>query len=105
MESRCFGDEKREMDGYGWHENKVWRGCSCSVLHCTSHRLPPSPPFPRAALTNMRASGKDATVVLSEPVAVTLDYALEYVSDDELVEITPESVRIRKNPMIKQRKS
>jgi len=43
----------------------------------------------------MRASGKDATVVLSEPIPVTLDYALEYVADDELVEITPESVRMR----------
>ena len=54
-------------------------------------------------LTNMRASGKDATVVLSEPVPVTLDYALEYVADDELVEVTPESVRMRKNPMFKKR--
>jgi GTP-binding protein len=58
----------------------------------------------KKALTNMRASGKDATVVLSEPIPVTLDYALEYVQDDELVEITPESVRVRKNPNVKGRK-
>lgn len=50
----------------------------------------------KKALTNMRASGKDATVVLSEPIPVTLDFALEYVGDDELVEVTPESTRIRK---------
>lgn len=35
----------------------------------------------------MRAAGKDATVVISEPIPVTLDYALEYVADDELVEV------------------
>lgn len=57
----------------------------------------------KKALTNMRAAGKDATVVLSEPVPVNLDYALEYVADDELVEITPASIRIRKNPAIKRR--
>ena len=60
-------------------------------------------PCKKKALTNMRASGKDATVVLSEPIAVTLDFALEYCGDDELVEITPESVRIRKNPTMKKR--
>lgn len=58
----------------------------------------------KKALTNMRAAGKDSTVVLSEPIPVTLDYALEYVADDELVEITPEHIRIRKNPAIKKRK-
>lgn len=58
----------------------------------------------KKALTNMRAAGKDNTVVLSEPIPVTLDYALEYVADDELVEITPENIRMRKNPAIKKRK-
>lgn len=58
----------------------------------------------KKALTNMRAAGKDNTVVLSEPIPVTLDYALEYVADDELVEITPGNIRMRKNPAIKKRK-
>ena len=58
----------------------------------------------KKALTNMRAAGKDATVVLSDPVAVTLDYALEYVADDELVEVTPSSVRVRKNPNTPKKK-
>lgn len=57
----------------------------------------------KKALTNMRASGKDATVVISEPIPVTLDYALEYISDDEVVEVTPQSVRMRKNPSAKRR--
>lgn len=41
-------------------------------------------PCKKKALTNMRASGKDATVVISEPIPVTLDYALEYIADDEV---------------------
>ncbi|KAI7840975.1 hypothetical protein COHA_005204 [Chlorella ohadii] len=61
-------------------------------------------PCKKKALTNMRASGKDATVVISEPIPVTLDYALEYIADDELVEVTPASVRMRKNPAAKKKK-
>ena len=57
----------------------------------------------KKALTNMRAAGKDATVVLSEPIPVTLDYALEYVADDELMEVTPSNIRMRKNPSIKKK--
>ncbi|HEX8878268.1 MAG TPA: translational GTPase TypA [Phycisphaerales bacterium] len=47
-------------------------------------------------LTNMRVSGKEATVVLKAPRKITMEYALEYIEDDELVEITPVSIRIRK---------
>jgi GTP-binding protein len=47
-------------------------------------------------LTNMRAAGKDATVVLKAPRKISLEYALEYIEDDELVEVTPKSIRIRK---------
>jgi GTP-binding protein len=47
-------------------------------------------------LTNMRAAGKDATVVLKAPRPITLESALEYIEDDELVEITPTAVRLRK---------
>ena len=50
----------------------------------------------KKAATNMRASSKDATVVLSEPIRMGLDDALEYIADDELVEVTPQHVRIRK---------
>ena len=48
------------------------------------------------ALTNMRASGKDNTAVLDTPKDMSLDDAIEYIVGDELVEVTPESVRIRK---------
>ena len=47
-------------------------------------------------LTNMRASGTDENIVLTLPIKVTLEYALEFIDDDELVEVTPESIRIRK---------
>ncbi|MDX2132870.1 MAG: translational GTPase TypA [Planctomycetota bacterium] len=47
-------------------------------------------------LDNMRAASKDKTVVLKAPRKITLEYAMEYIEDDELVEITPTSVRLRK---------
>jgi len=47
-------------------------------------------------LTNVRASGSDETIRLTPPNILTLEQALEYIDDDELVEITPESVRLRK---------
>lgn len=47
-------------------------------------------------LTNMRASGSDATVVLRPPRMLTLDQAIEFIADDELIEVTPENIRIRK---------
>ena len=47
-------------------------------------------------LTNMRASGSDDSVKLAPPKDFTLELALEYIEDDELVEITPESIRLRK---------
>ncbi len=47
-------------------------------------------------LTNVRASGSDNTVVLKRPRPITLEYALEYINSDELVEVTPNFIRIRK---------
>jgi GTP-binding protein len=47
-------------------------------------------------LSNMRASGSDEALVLTPPRQITLEYALEYIGTDELVEITPSCIRIRK---------
>ena len=47
-------------------------------------------------LTNMRASGSDENVILKPPRDLSLEAALEYIEDDELVEITPQSIRLRK---------
>ncbi len=47
-------------------------------------------------LTNMRAAGSDHTVVLKRPRQITLEYALDYINSDELVEVTPHFLRLRK---------
>ncbi|REL25263.1 translational GTPase TypA [Thalassotalea euphylliae] len=47
-------------------------------------------------LTNVRASGTDDAQVLTPPIEMTLEQALEFIDDDELVEVTPENIRIRK---------
>ncbi|MCL2521667.1 MAG: translational GTPase TypA [Erysipelotrichales bacterium] len=48
------------------------------------------------ALTNMRAAGKDATVTLKSPRTFSLEASLDYLNEDELVEVTPKAIRIRK---------
>ncbi len=53
-------------------------------------------PLKGKQLTNFRASGKDESVVLTTPVDMTLEKALAYIDDDELVEVTPLSIRLRK---------
>ena len=47
-------------------------------------------------LTNTRSAGKDHTVVLKRPRPITLEYALDYINSDELVEVTPNNIRLRK---------
>ena len=47
-------------------------------------------------LTNTRSAGKDHTVVLKRPRQITLEYALDYINSDELVEVTPSHIRLRK---------
>ena len=47
-------------------------------------------------LTNIRASGTDENIILTPPVRFTLEQALEFIQDDELVEVTPKSIRLRK---------
>jgi len=53
-------------------------------------------PIKGKQLTNVRASGTDEAVRLTPPIQVTLESAIEFIADDELVEITPKSIRIRK---------
>jgi GTP-binding protein len=53
-------------------------------------------PTKEKKLTNMRASGSDRNILLKPPRQLTLEMALEYIEEDELVEVTPESVRLRK---------
>jgi GTP-binding protein len=51
-------------------------------------------------LTNVRASGKDDAIMLTPPIIFSLEQALEFINDDELVEITPKNIRIRKKKLL-----
>ena len=53
-------------------------------------------PLKGKKLTNMRAAGKDENVVLTPPIRFSLEQAMEFIDDDELIEVTPTSVRLRK---------
>ena len=55
-------------------------------------------------LTNIRASGSDENIILTQPVKFNLEQALQFIADDELVEVTPQSVRLRKNHLKKRHK-
>jgi len=53
-------------------------------------------PIREKHLTNIRAAGKDEAILLTPPIRLTLELAVEFIEDDELVEVTPASIRIRK---------
>lgn len=61
-------------------------------------------PLKGKKLTNVRASGTDDAVVLTTPVDMTLEVALEFINDDELVEVTPESIRVRKRFLLENQR-
>jgi GTP-binding protein len=64
-------------------------------------------PLKAKQLTNVRASGKDEAIRLTPPRRPTLEQAIAYIDDDELVEVTPKSIRLRKrvlNPSFRKRK-
>jgi GTP-binding protein len=76
------------------HATEVYEGMIIGI-HARENDLVVNP-LKGKQLTNIRASGTDEAVVLSTPIQTTLEYALEFINDDELVEVTPESIRIRK---------
>jgi Predicted membrane GTPase involved in stress response len=53
-------------------------------------------PLKAKQLTNIRASGTDENLILVPAIRMTLEQAMEFIDDDELVEITPKNIRIRK---------
>ena len=56
----------------------------------------PVNPTTAKKLTNMRTTGSDENIILKPPRKMTLEQALEYIEEDELVEVTPTSIRLRK---------
>ncbi|TAG04458.1 MAG: translational GTPase TypA [Betaproteobacteria bacterium] len=53
-------------------------------------------PIKEKQLTNVRSAGKDENMILTPPIKLTLEYAVEFIEDDEIVEVTPKSIRLRK---------
>jgi GTP-binding protein len=80
------------------HGQEVYEGMVIGI-HSRDNDLTVNP-LKGKQLTNVRASGTDENIVLTTPINVTLEYALEFIDDDELVEVTPESIRIRKKHLL-----
>ena len=70
---------------------KVWSSVSTAVENDLTVN-----PLKEKKLTNVRAAGSDENIILTPPLRLTLEQSLEFINDDELVEVTPRSVRIRK---------
>ncbi|MEA1890744.1 MAG: translational GTPase TypA [Pseudomonadota bacterium] len=77
---------------------EVYEG-SIIGIHSRSNDLVVNP-LKGKQLTNVRASGTDEAIDLVPPIKFTLEQALEFINDDELVEVTPESIRIRKKLLL-----
>ncbi|QWD77393.1 translational GTPase TypA [Polynucleobacter sp. MWH-Svant-W18] len=76
------------------HGDPVYEGMIIGI-HSRDNDLVVNP-IKGKQLTNVRSSGTDEAVRLVTPIDLTLEYAVEFISDDELVEVTPKSVRVRK---------
>jgi len=76
------------------HAEDVYEGMLIGI-HSRDNDLVVNP-LKAKQLTNVRAAGTDENLILSSPIKMTLEQALEFINDDELVEVTPESIRLRK---------
>jgi GTP-binding protein len=76
------------------HGEKLYEGMIIGI-HSRENDLVVNP-IKTKKLTNIRAAGKDDAILLTPPIPLTLEYAVEFIADDELVEVTPASIRIRK---------
>jgi len=76
------------------HGDEVYEGQVIGI-HSRDNDLVVNP-LKAKKLTNIRAAGRDENIILTTPVRYTLEQAMEFIEDDELVEITPSSIRLRK---------
>lgn len=76
------------------HGEEVYEGMIIGI-HSRANDLTVNP-LKAKQLTNIRAAGTDENLVLTTPIKMTLEQALEFIEDDELVEVTPTSIRVRK---------
>jgi GTP-binding protein len=77
--------------------DKVYEGMIVGI-HSRENDLVVNP-IKTKKLTNVRAAGKDENVLLTPPVRLSLEAAIEFIADDELVEVTPKSIRVRKREL------
>ncbi len=84
-------DRGRLMIGHG---EAVYEGMIVGI-HSRQNDLVVNPTKAKQ-LTNIRAAGSDDNIILTPPIRMSLEQALEFIDDDELVEVTPESIRLRK---------
>lgn len=79
------------------HGDEVYEGQIVGI-HSRDNDLVVNP-LKAKKLTNMRAAGKDENLILSNPIRFTLEQAMEFIDDDELVEVTPAQIRLRKRAL------
>lgn len=80
------------------HGDEVYEGMVIGI-HSRDNDLVVNP-LKGKQLTNMRASGSDEAVTLTPPIRMSLEQALEFIGDDELLEVTPKSLRVRKKLLL-----
>lgn len=80
------------------HGTEVYEGMVVGI-HSRDNDLVVNPTKAKQ-LTNMRASGSDENIILTPPIRFSLEQALEFIDDDELVEVTPKTIRIRKKLLL-----
>ncbi len=80
------------------HAEEVYEGMVIGI-HSRDNDLVVNP-LKAKQLTNIRAAGTDENLILTPPIRFTLEQALEFIDDDELVEVTPQSIRIRKRHLL-----
>jgi GTP-binding protein len=79
------------------HGEQVYEGMIIGI-HSRDNDLVVNP-LKAKQLTNIRAAGSDENILLTPPIRMTLEQALEFIDDDELVEVTPNSIRLRKKEL------
>jgi GTP-binding protein len=79
------------------HADEVYEGQIIGI-HSRDNDLVVNP-LKGKKLTNMRAAGSDENIVLTPPIRYSLEQAMEFIDDDELVEVTPKEIRLRKRAL------
>ena len=80
------------------HGTEVYEGMIIGI-HSRDNDLVVNPTKAKQ-LTNIRAAGSDENILLTPPIRMSLEQALEFIDDDELVEVTPKSIRLRKKLLL-----